>query len=61
MTTLEKIKSAMLDVYSINEDTRQKVKNAFDVETLIEILSREYPQMARAICFLRIIDILKNR
>lgn len=58
MSTLERVREAMLDVYSINEDTRARVREAHDVELLIEILAREYHQMAQALVFLRVIDIL---
>jgi hypothetical protein len=60
MNTLEKMKGIMLDVYSITDETREKVRNAFEVEQLIEILAREYPQMAQAICMLRVIEVLKQ-
>ena len=60
MDTLQKVKEIMLDVVSITNETRVKVRNAHEVEHLIEILAREYPQMAQAICFLRVIEVLKQ-
>lgn len=59
MSTLEKVRDVMLDVVSITDETRGKVRKAYEVEQLIDILAREYPQMAQAICFLRVIEILK--
>lgn len=54
------MREMMLDVYSITDETRQKVRQAYEVKQLIEILAREYPTMAQGICFLRMMDILKN-
>jgi hypothetical protein len=49
----------MLDVYSISDETREKEQKANAVEQMLEILAREYPQMAQAIVFLRVLDVLR--
>lgn len=60
MNTLSKVQQAMTDGFvSVPRETLEKVHAAYDVETCIEILAREYPQMAQAIAFLRVIEILR--
>lgn len=60
MSTLERIREVMLDVYSISNETRAKVRKAYEVEQLIELLAREYPPMAQAICLLRVMGVLSK-